>query len=90
MSLMDKIEDLQKKPEPVRKKILFFSMAVIIFIIIVVWISIFKISLKTKEQNQADYAPLKVFKNLVKDGFDVSAAGIKEVIDKVKDVMSNE
>lgn len=83
---MDKIEDLQKKPEPVRKKILFISMTVIIFIVIVVWISIFKISLKPKEQNQADFAPLGVFKNLVRDGFDASAAGIKEVIDKIKDL----
>ncbi|MBI4692237.1 MAG: hypothetical protein HY773_02240 [Candidatus Terrybacteria bacterium] len=90
MSILDKIENLQKKPEPVRKKILFISMAVIFFIVIVVWISIFKISLRPKGQNQADYAPFMVFKNLVKEGFDASAAGIKEVMEKIKQVISNQ
>jgi len=89
MSILDKIENLQKKPEPVRKKILFVSMAMIFFIIIVVWISIFKISLRPKEQNQADFTPFRVFKNLVKEGFDASATGIKEVMEKIKDITSN-
>jgi hypothetical protein len=71
MSLITKIENLQKKPESVRRRILFISMMIIMFAVIVIWISTFKIALKTEKDAQNNYAPLAVFKNLIKDSFNV-------------------
>lgn len=71
MSLIKKIENLQKKPETVRRRILFITLAVIMFTVIVIWVSTFKISLRTEENKQTNYAPFDVFKNLLKDSFSV-------------------
>jgi len=71
MSLITKIENLQKKPETVRRKVLFVTLAIIMFTVIVIWVSTLKISLKTEENKQTNYAPLDVFKNLLKDSFNV-------------------
>lgn len=88
MSLMDKIENLQKKPEPARRKIMLVSMAVIFLLIIAVWVSTFRISLNaenTDEQKSGDQSPFAVFKNLTKDTFNTSSEIFKETLNKIKD-----
>ncbi len=69
MSLITKIENLQKKPETVRRRVLFMTLAIIMFTVIVIWVSTLNISSKTEENKQTNYAPFDVFKNLIKDSF---------------------
>lgn len=71
MSLITKIENLQKKPETVRRRVLFVTLAIIMFTVIVIWVSTLNISSKTEENKQTNYAPFDVFKNLIKDSFSV-------------------
>lgn len=71
MSLITKIENLQKKPETVRRRVLFVTLAIIMFTVIVIWVSTLKISSRAEENKQTNYAPFDVFKNLLKDSFNV-------------------
>lgn len=64
MGLLDKIENLQKKPESYRKKVLFATLSVAMALIVFVWVSTFNLSLseKQKEEVVSSAAPLEVLK----------------------------
>lgn len=84
MSLINKIENLQKKPESIRRRILFVSIIAIMFVIVVVWIFTLNLSLKSSEKSETSYTPFKVFGGLVKDVYNVSFGSIKEAINQWK------
>jgi Tfp pilus assembly protein PilO len=89
MSLINKIENLQKKPESIRRRILFVSIIAIMFVIIVVWIFTLNLSLSNNEKNETSYTPFKVFGGLVKDAYNVSLGSIKEAVDQLKKQFEN-
>ena len=72
MSFLDKIEDLQKKPEAHRRKVLTVLMIVIMSAVFVIWIYSFRISIgaldKQKEKSSVEnYAPLEMIKDAFGD-----------------------
>lgn len=69
MSLMDKIENLRKKPEVVRYKVLIISLVIIMSIVIFFWITLLKYSLKGSEVAGKDDSlkPMKIISGMVND-----------------------
>lgn len=88
MSLVNKIEDIQKKPESVRRRILAASMAVFMFFVIVVWVSTFKISDEETKEEQNVSTPFTIFKNMVNDGVNVSQKGFHNAFGELKKAYS--
>lgn len=84
MSLIDKIENLQKKPESIRRRILFFSITTIMFIIIAVWIFSFNLSSKNEKKEEAGSSPFGVIGGLLKDTYDMSVGSIKEGLNQLR------
>jgi hypothetical protein len=85
MSLLEKIENLQKKPEAIRRRILFCSVATIMFIIISIWVITLKYSTPTSEEDKdANIGPFRVLGELFKETVDVSVSGVKSGFDQVK------
>ena len=74
MSFLNKIEDLQRKPEAVRRKVLFVSLAVIMFVVISIWVSTLKITLGANlnaEKAQSVYTPFGAVADVFKGGIDM-------------------
>lgn len=74
MSLMNKIEDLQRRPESVRRRVLFVSLAVIMFVVIAVWVSTLKVTLGASlnaEKAQSVYTPFGAIADVFKDGIEM-------------------
>jgi hypothetical protein len=89
MSLINKIENLQKKPESIRRRILFVSVIAIMFVVVVVWIFTLNLSLNSSEKSETSYTPFKVFGGLVKDAYNVSFGSIKEAVNQLKKQFEN-
>jgi hypothetical protein len=83
MSLMSKLENLQKKPESIRRRVLLVSVAVIMFFVVVIWVTTFKISTRETRGASIDFTPFKILKSLVKDGINLTVAGAKEAFDQI-------
>jgi hypothetical protein len=83
MSLINKIENLQKKPEAIRRRILVASVIAIMFLVVVVWIFSLNLSLEKEQKNETSFTPFKIFGGLVKDAYDVSAGSVKSAIDNL-------
>lgn len=63
MSLIDKIEKLQKKPEPYRRRVLFITTILIMVLIIIFWVSFLDFSLeKEKIATKKNPEPFDVIK----------------------------
>jgi len=86
MPLMDKIENLQKKPESYKKKVLFFSLIIIMAVIISVWI--FTLSLSSSEKNSQiiSSSPMQV----LKEDFNNLKNTIKNSFNQIKDEKSEQ
>lgn len=73
MGILDKIENLQKKPESYRKKILYSSLFLIMSLIILIWLSGLNFSITKEEKQQiVDASPAKVLSEdfkVLKDSF---------------------
>lgn len=87
MGLIDKIENLQQKPESFRKKVLFASMVAIMVLIIAVWVSAFNLSLseKQKEETVSSVAPLEVLKG----DWDNLRESVKSPINDAKNIFNS-
>ncbi len=87
MSLIDKIEDLRKKPEPVRYRVLIISLIIIMSVIIFFWITLFKYSLKNSEIVGKDNSlkPLKTVSAMISD----FSRAFKNNFSKVKENIKN-
>ena len=82
---MNKIENLQKKPEAIRRRILFVSVIAIMFLVIVVWIFTLNLSLKNNAQETGSaFAPFNIFVGMFKDAYNVSVENIRTAVDKIK------
>jgi len=90
MSFVDKIENLQKKPEVIRRRVLFFTVAAVMFIIISLWIVTLKYSPKNSEnQDNASVSPFNVLSGLFKETYQMSAGSVKTGFDKLKEQFKN-
>ncbi len=85
MTLLDKIEELQKKPENYRKKVLVVLMILIMSAVAAVWVSTVNLSVgevgESKKKSGVEYAPLNVLKEGVVNIKDV----INEAASRFKD-----
>jgi preprotein translocase subunit SecF len=70
MSLMNKIENLQKKPEAIRRRILVVSIVAVMFLVVVIWIFSLNFSLGSDEKNETSFTPFKIVGGLVGDVYD--------------------
>lgn len=89
MSLIDKIENLQKKPEPYKRKILFASMLAFMFLVVFIWFTTFNFSLSNGNDIEITkaYTPFQVLKNdlgSIKDNLKSSAGNIKNLFNQLK------
>lgn len=87
MSLIDKIEDLRKKPEPVRYRVLIISLIIIMSVIIFFWITLFKYSLKNSDLADKDDSlkPPKTISGMISD----FSSAFKDNFSKVKKEIEN-
>lgn len=87
MSLISKIENLQKRPESVRRRVLFIVIAMVMFFVVSAWVFTLKFSLNREENknNQAAIAPFKIIMNMAKESFDIPVSGIKNTFDRLKE-----
>jgi hypothetical protein len=80
MSFFNKIENLQKKPESYRKKILTASVLIFMCAIVFVWLTTFDFSLGAKaEQIKEAYTPFQIIGNDLADVKDSLGASIGEI-----------
>lgn len=84
MSLITKLENLQKKPEILKKRLLIISMAVFMFIVVVIWVTTFKFSLEKDKKLETASTPFAIFRNLAKDGLRFPKVGVEKGVDLVK------
>lgn len=90
MSLIDKVENLQKKPKPYRKKILAVSVLFFMSMVVFVWLTTLDFSLGAKaEEIKETYTPFQILgKDLigVKDNLKSSVGEIKNLFGQIKNV----
>lgn len=83
MSLIDKIEKLQKKPEHFRYKVLVFTLIVLMAVVVFIWVSLMSVSIKNVQinsDNSEAVLPDGVFDNLKNDS--------KSVLNVIKEDIS--
>ena len=85
MSFIDNIEKLHKKPDHIKRRILFIGVFVIMFIIVSVWVSTLRVTLgvEIKQESQVS-SPLSVFFGIIKGSLDVGVSGIKDSVGRLK------
>lgn len=69
---MDKIENIQKKPDYIKRRILFVVVAVIMFIVVAVWVSTLNITMGVGENRANDGVPappFAVIKDIARQSF---------------------
>lgn len=76
MNIFEKMENLQQKPEYVKKRILAVSVTIIMAIIIALWINDLKYSFK-KEEKEKTPGPFSVFREAVLNSIETLKAEIK-------------
>ena len=67
---MDKIENIQKKPGYIKKRILFAAVAIIMFVIIAVWVSTLNITIgveESREKQESFASPFAIIRDIAKD-----------------------
>lgn len=82
MSLIDKIENMQKKPDHIKRRVLFASVFIIMFIIAAAWISTLKVSLGEQAKEKSISSPFSVFKDMIGET-------VSKTSDGIADIMSN-
>lgn len=78
MAFIDKIENIQRKPDHIKRWILFAGVFVIMFIIVFIWVSTLKVTLGGNEGEKKNVvgSPLSIFGDIIKDGV---GAGVEAV-----------
>ena len=92
MGLLDKIEELQKKPESYRKKVLAVLLVLIMSAIVLVWLSTLNLSGGARNDSPppvfretktgVEYAPFEMIKG--------ATANIKNILNKVTDLLNKQ
>lgn len=85
MSFVDNIDKLHKKPDHIKRRILFIGVFVMMFIVVSVWISTLRVTLgdENKKENNIS-SPLSVFFGIIKESVSVGVKGIKDSIGNIK------
>jgi len=85
MSFVDNIEKLHKKPDHIKRRILFIGVFVMMFVIVSVWVSTLRVTLggENKKKNQVP-SPLSVFFGIIKEGVDAGVNGMMGSVGKIK------
>lgn len=87
MSLTDKIENLQNKPERYRRKIFAASLILIMSAVLFVWVTTLRFSLSGQENKNKNVCdPVAVLCGIGKDGYNVLTAGVKNSFGRVKKI----
>ncbi len=68
MNFFDYLEKIQKKPEAARKRILFFTVAIIMAVIVFLWLNDLQYSLSDKKENKKTPGPFSIFKTSIIEG----------------------
>lgn len=74
--MFNHLEKLQQKPEPVKKRILAVSVAVLMVLIVVLWLNDVKYR-ATSENKEETPGPFSVFKEAVSNSVETLKAEIK-------------
>ncbi|MCK6462299.1 MAG: hypothetical protein L6Q29_00530 [Candidatus Pacebacteria bacterium] len=91
MSLIDKIENMQKKPDHVKRRIVFVSLFVIMFIIVAAWVSTLRLTTgESLKKETAVSSPFAVFKEMVEDGVAQMAGGLSDMAGSLDEAETNE
>lgn len=85
MSLINKIEKIQKKPESYRKKILFLSLFLCMAVIVGVYLITLKFSFSSQQEKQPMAAPMEV----VSDDFARAKESIGSSFSEVKNFFNH-
>ncbi len=88
MSLLDKIEKLQKKPESYRKKLLVMLMVVFMSTIVFIWFSTINFSPDASEEwaqkSGMNYAPFSILKEAAKESVLKIKSSFNDAINQFK------
>lgn len=86
MPIIDNIEKLHKKPDSVKRLILFAIVFIAMFIIVFVWISTLKVASGEREGKKDSQisSPISVFFGIVKESVNASVDGVANSIGKLK------
>lgn len=78
MAFIDKIENIQRKPDHIKRWILFAGVFVIMFVIVSIWVSTLKVTLGENggEKKNIAGSPLSIFGDIIKDGV---GAGVEAI-----------
>lgn len=88
MSLLDKIEKLHKKPDHIKRRILFASLFIVMFTIVAAWVSTLRITLRHNDDNKGkdnQASPIFLFGSIIKDSIVVGAESLGSSINGLKD-----
>ncbi len=92
MGFLDKIENLQKKPEHYRRKVLAVSLVVIMSAVVFVWVFSLRTTLSGSNENEAEretiaeYAPFRVLKDSVASSASQIKNSYKGILERFKEV----
>jgi len=87
MSLVDKIENLQKKPEPYKRKVLFASVLAFMFLVVFIWFTTFDFSFGNNTEIKEAYTPFQIIGNDlvgIKDSLMSSVGEIKGLFNQIQ------
>lgn len=85
MSFIDNIEKLHKKPDYIKRRILFIGVFVVMFIVVSVWVSTLRVTLGDKSEKENNVSsPLSVFFGIIKGSVDAGVDGVRNSIGKIK------
>lgn len=68
MNFFDYLDKVQKKPEAARKRILFFTVTIIMAIIVFLWLNDLKYSMFDNQEKNKAPGPFSIFKTSVLEG----------------------
>ena len=84
MSLIETIENVHKKPEYLRRRVLYVSMFVIMFIVIAVWASTLRITLGETKGEEVAASPFTVFKDMAKESYGMLEGAFEQGFSKLE------
>lgn len=85
MSFIDNIEKLHKKPDHIKRRILFIGVFVMMFVIVSVWVSTLRMTFGGEKKKESQVSsPLAVFFGIIKEGVDAGVNGVADSIGKIK------
>ncbi|MEK7596142.1 MAG: hypothetical protein AAB564_01145 [Patescibacteria group bacterium] len=93
MSFLDKLEEIQNRPEPERKKIMAISLVVGMVLITAIWLVNFRYSIKTAEKTEEENKvpePLSLIFSGAKNSAAELKNNVKEEWKKLKNIFSAE